>query len=432
MFYNSSTSTNNMTTFKAEVYAHQKRSDGTYNIKIRVTHNRRKKYVPTVYYVTKDDLTRSYKIRNQYYIDLCDNVIRDYRHAVERLGEKAKGMTVEQIVDHITRKETSSQDFHLDIVQYGRDLAARLKEKGHEGNAKVYEVALNSMVRFTGRECVDVKEITGRFVQDWIEWIGLQPSPSGRAVPENRRAKSLYPATVRAIFNAAKNEFNDEDNNIINIPNSPFRRLPKAPTTEKLALSIDSLRKIASLEDRTDYHLGTNRFNLARDMFLLGFCLIGINEADLFSCTSLNDGYLTYDRTKTKNRRADHATISVKVQPQVERLIEKYRDPDGIRVFSFYKMYRNVNTFTYAINKGLKVVDDAVGIDSLKYYAARHSWATIALNDVGIDKYVVHAALNHVDEDMKVTDIYIKKSFDTINKANAKVLNKVFGKDIRL
>lgn len=28
----------------------------------------------------------------------------------------------------------------------------------------------------------------------------------------------------------------------------------------------------------------------------------------------------------------------------------------------------------------------------------QHSWATIALNKVGIDKYTVHAALNHVDE----------------------------------
>ena len=31
-----------MATFKAEVYKHQKRSDGTWNVKIRVTHNRQK------------------------------------------------------------------------------------------------------------------------------------------------------------------------------------------------------------------------------------------------------------------------------------------------------------------------------------------------------------------------------------------------------
>ena len=48
-----------MATFKAEVYAHQKREDGTYNIKIRVTQNKRKKYLATVWYVSKEDLTRS-------------------------------------------------------------------------------------------------------------------------------------------------------------------------------------------------------------------------------------------------------------------------------------------------------------------------------------------------------------------------------------
>lgn len=52
-----------MATFKAEVYAHQKKEDGTYNIKIRVTHNKKKKYLATVWYVTQKDLTRSLKIK---------------------------------------------------------------------------------------------------------------------------------------------------------------------------------------------------------------------------------------------------------------------------------------------------------------------------------------------------------------------------------
>ena len=46
----------------------------------------------------------------------------------------------------------------------------------------------------------------------------------------------------------------------------------------------------------------------------------------------------------------------------------------------------------------------------------------------GIDKYTVHAALNHVDESMRVTDIYIERDFVNENKANAKVIKYVFGK----
>ncbi len=52
--------------------------------------------------------------------------------------------------------------------------------------------------------------------------------------------------------------------------------------------------------------------------------------------------------------------------------------------------------------------------------------ATIALNKCGIDKYIVHEALNHTDESMRVTDIYIERDFVNENKANAKVIKYVF------
>ena len=51
----------------------------------------------------------------------------------------------------------------------------------------------------------------------------------------------------------------------------------------------------------------------------------------------------------------------------------------------------------------------------------RFRQATIATNDAEVDKYTVHTALNHVDENMRVTDIYIRKSWDSIDKANRKV-----------
>ena len=108
--------------------------------------------------------------------------------------------------------------------------------------------------------------------------------------------------------------------------------------------------------------------------------------------------------------------------------MEKHKDYTGKRVFRFYQMYNTANNFNRAINKGLKQIGEALKVDDLEFYAARHSWATIALNKVGIDKYTVHAALNHVDEAMKVTDIYIERDFMNENKANAKVVKYVFGK----
>ena len=85
-----------------------------------------------------------------------------------------------------------------------------------------------------------------------------------------------------------------------------------------------------------------------------------------------------------------------------------------------------MDAFNKAINYGLKQIGEILQIEDLEYYAARHSWATLAVNKVGIDKYTVHAALNHIDEAMKVTDIYIERDFEVENEANRKVLEYVF------
>ena len=91
-------------------------------------------------------------------------------------------------------------------------------------------------------------------------------------------------------------------------------------------------------------------------------------------------------------------------------------------------MYNTANNLNRAINVGLKEIDKLLKVDNLELYAARHWWATIALNKIGIDKYTVHSALNHVDEGMKVTDIYIERDFISQQQANAKVVKYVFGR----
>lgn len=412
-----SSTESNMATFKAEVYAHQKRDDGTYNIKIRVTHNQRKKYLATVWYVGKEDLTRSLKLKNQKYVDLTDSLIRSYRDKCDRVGERLKTMTVEQVVDLIT--STNEDKFELDIVEYTYKEIERMQAAGHGGNAASYRTAIRSLVRFVGRDKVMISEITVKFLNDWIAWIGDQPTVSRGYVQHN------YLNRLRAIHNKAKKEFNDEDAGIIRIPNSPFARIefPKHPAPRKRALTIEQIQAIADLDYSMIMQPGTNRFNFAKDMFLLSFGLVGMNAVDLYNCTEYKNGRITYQRTKTKERRLDKAEISIKVEPEIQALVEKYRDPTGQRVFKFYKMYASLDTLCASVNYGLKKIGKIIGADDLEFYAARHSWATIALNDAEVDKYTVHAALNHVDDSMKVTDVYIRKSWDPIDKANRKVFD---------
>ena len=119
--------------------------------------------------------------------------------------------------------------------------------------------------------------------------------------------------------------------------------------------------------------------------------------------------------------------MKVKVPALIMPLLNKYKDIKGQGVFNFYNNYNTADSFNKAVNYGLKEIGKLIGVDDLEYYAARHSWATLAVNKVGIDKYTVHAALNHIDEAMKITDIYIERDFRMENEANRKVLEYVFG-----
>ena len=64
-------------------------------------------------------------------------------------------------------------------------------------------------------------------------------------------------------------------------------------------------------------------------------------------------------------------------------------------------------------------------------YWARHSWATIAINDLDIPKETVAAALGHSPS--TVTDVYIDFDRAKVDRANREVIDYVLtGKRLRL
>jgi integrase len=157
---------------------------------------------------------------------------------------------------------------------------------------------------------------------------------------------------------------------------------------------------------------------------------MGMNTADLYLCEELAESKgrytITYNRAKTSARRSDKARISVDVHPFLIPLFEKYRNPRKGKIFSFVNRYCDYTQLNKSVNKGLKEVGKAIGIDDLEFYAARHTFATIARNKLGYDKSTVGEALNHVEKENKITDIYIQKDFSIINKLNKEVIEYVF------
>lgn len=414
------------TTIRYEIRTDRPRQNGDLPVRIRLTHNREKRYLSTPWSVSPSKIDEDGRITDYRIDGYVYDLIREYRIKIDELGFRAEWMTVDELIAHLNAEKERKKPFSLDFVAYTRKYIQKLRDSDHGGTAMNYGCAINSLIRFAGRERIDVSEMSGKFIQNWIDWIAEQPTPRGKY---GGRAQSMYFASLRAMFNRARKEFNDEDLGIIRIPNNPFSKtdVPKPRPTRKRALTVAQLRSIASAS-RPESAMNV-RFNLSRDAFMLSFMLIGMNAADLYDApASAFDGErITYKRKKTRTRRDDEAEISIKVEPEVAALVEKYRDPKNERLFNFCRLYSAPNTFNAALNKGLKQVGAELGIADLEFYAARHSWATIANNEAGVDKFTVHEALNHVDPAMKVTDIYIKKNWAKIDAANRKVLNFVFG-----
>ena len=221
---------------------------------------------------------------------------------------------------------------------------------------------------------------------------------------------------MRHIFNEAIKEYNTNGNDIIR--SNPFDKfsVPRdIPQTKDRVISEENLVRVFNFK-------GTRRVGMARDCYVLSFFLMGMNSVDIYECVSYNKGVLAYDRAKTRDRRNDNAHIEIVVPDIIKPLFRKYK---GIsRVFDFYQKYSNAANFNKHINKGLHFIADELGIPRFDFYSARHTWASIARNKLGIDKYTIHEALNHVSQ-LDVTDIYIQKDFTNINKANEKVVEYV-------
>ena len=422
-----------MLTIKAEIKKSELKVDGTYNVKIRFTLDRKVKRLSTNLFITSKDLTKSLKFKEDTSIKRAiDGLVLYYREQCFKLQLDQNHYSLDEIIEFLNGEQEKQQT--IDFIKFSREWIASTTIKG----APNYTTAINALVRFVGKEELDINLITLDFLESFKAFLNKEREirtkrlmQQGKRVPSNR-SLSLYLISIKKLFNEAKKKYNKKEKNLILIPNSPFMELeiPKQEATRKRAISADIIKKLWKLpyKDMKKGYKSTCRYNLAKDCFILSFCLMGINSADLYNATEMEGNTIVYNRTKTKDRRLDKAQMKVDIPRLVLPLVEKYKDKTGKRLFNFYQYYADEKGFNKAINYGLKEIGTILEIDDLEYYAARHSWATIALNKVGIDKYIVHAALNHIDDAMKVTDIYIERDFVNENKANAKVVKYVFGK----
>lgn len=306
----------------------------------------------------------------------------------------------ERILTEVVNKPTKPKDCFVDIFKEFAD--------SHQKSTKeLYYYALRRIEQFD-------KTISTRSIDDiGIPWLTRFESWMARTNSKN--ARNILLRNIRAVFNYALDcEYTT---------NYPFRRFKIRPqATPKRAMTVEQLRTLATypVEDYQEFY---------RDMFMLMFCLIGINVVDLYSLDKIVNGRAEYRRAKT------HRLYSIKIEPEAQAIIDKYRGTKNLLCIA--DRWTTHQQFGKQMNKALKRMGEMerVGrggkkvfepiVSGLTTYWARHTWATIAAS-LDIPKETIAHALGHGND--TVTDIYIDFDKRKVDEANRKVLDYVFGK----
>lgn len=432
-----------MATVTWVVFKHHKKSDNTYNPKIRISHNRTSSYISTSIYT---ELVRFKKnsasgtITSEKIKEELDGLVREYRQIINENQDVVNECeTSKDIVAMIERRK---QRREIDFIEFARMF---IEKTPNEGTKTVKTTGINSLCHFlnhkNGNEKLLIKDLTSRFLREYESWLRQERYITVR---QNKTAKQAYktikkPALndtgvhsymgiIQSVFNAALLHFNDYEKGDIIITNDPFKvyTIPAVLEAKKRAVDVDIIRKIYNYSP-VNKRKRTTMFT--RNIYILSFLLAGMNAVDMLNCRMVN-GRIEYERQKTKDRRKDNAFISVYVHPLALPIINKYRDPSEQHLFDFYKRYSNVRNLTKGIHRGMRSLCDELEIDYIQFYSARHSFATIARNECNISKDDISLCLNH-SSGKTVTDTYIKQDFSRIDKVINKVVDYVFG-DTRL
>ena len=416
-----------MATLAWVVFKHHRKADGTFNPKIKVYHKGTTVYLPTQVYTSfvrfrKGESTGT--ITDGDIVDALNFRIKEMRQVLNRHEEIVEACEdAKSVAAFIDRK--LNQDRNLDFIAFAKKVTEGLKENGSKS---IKNSLINHLRDFTGADILPVKKLTSAFLVKFEAWmkserVVYKDGKERRAKPMRNSSVQTYMEVLRGLYNKMLRQYNDYETGDIVIVGDPFKayNVHQDVSYVKKAVPAETIRRIAAYVPEGK---GVCTQLLARDMFVLSFCLAGMNLVDLYTCEDYSDGHISYQRTKTRGKKLDKAFISVPVNPEIRALFEKYRDEEGRRVFNLYRL-KSFSSLRTSVAQGLSRLCRDLRIEPVTFYAARHSFATIARNDCDVSMEDVAMCLTHASG-FRMTDTYVKPDFSRVDRAIRKVLDFVF------
>lgn len=403
-----------MATITPKILKANQKQDGTWNVVYRLSHNRKTRYIKTHHYVTSDHVVNGDDVHIDFVIDHLATDLKQYRKRISEI-ENIELMSVDDIKELITNdsKDIGFKQFVIHHIE-------KLKKEGREKTAKPFITVFNSLNDYSEGE-IYASQITSKFLEKYEIYLRTPKKikrQQGSVIAEketklNDKGLNNHMSAFRTLFNAARNHYNDEDIGKIIIKNNPFSKYKIAPKKRKEHKNLD----VTIIRTIRDYKPESRIEKIGHHMFMFSFYMCGMNTVDIYKNWNTLKGKpdrIGYNRSKTEGKREDSAYISVNIPMEAAELI------DMIKI-----THNTIDLLNKEISLGLISIRKKLGIDKLTMLYARHSFATIARNDLNIPKDDVALALNHVNQNSRITDTYLAPDWSKVDNVQKKVIDYI-------
>lgn len=291
-----------------------------------------------------------------------------------------------------------------------------IASKDNAGTRKLYEDTYKKVYEYCSSQKIDFFSL--QFEDITKNWLESFENFCLKTQQQNTASRHLR--DIRAVFNDAINE------GITN--HYPFKKFKI-----KVVQSRDKSYTAAQLRELFNYPCYPGREQESVQIFTLMFCLIGINPVDLSNLkeSDIRNGRIDYLRRKTKK------LYSIKIEPEAMKIINACHGQDYlIKILDESNQYKTYfrNMARSLRHVGLVRANDHTNnplrkgkalLPNICAGSARTSWATIAQDELDIDRETIAAALGHHTVD--VTDTYLRTKWrKKVDEANRRVIDWVF------
>ena len=386
-------------TVEVVCYKSKPLKDGTFPLMLRVTKDRKRKYVSLGLSLHEKfwDFEKGKPKRNCPNKEQIERLIAaktaEYNDLIVEMTAQQREYTVETLVSHFHNQVRCAT-----VVELYDKLIDDMKRGDKLGNAGVYKYSRTSLLKFTGQRLqIPFSDIDAVWLRRYENW--LRTSGCG-----DTTISQLF-RTLRSVFNKAV------ELQLVKRDYYPFDayKVSKFDTrTKKRAITKEDVRKVIAL----DLSQGYPSEQLARDIFVFSYFGAGINFADiaLLKYGNVRDGRVQYVRKKTGK------PINFLLTEEMRNIIAKYQqqgqtDEDYIfpildrRVHrTEQQRYDRTHKVLTNTNRWLRKIGQRVGIEHLTTYVARHTFATV-LKRSGVNIAIISESLGHFD--LSTTQIYL-------------------------